>query len=87
MIRSILIFILFFLIYYSLKMLFRSALHAAGKGNKDIQHKGEEMVQDPQCRIYVLKERAVSRRVHGTLMYFCSEACAEQYEARNRKRS
>lgn len=37
--------------------------------------KDEEMVLDPQCRIYLPKADAIARKGH----YFCSEECARLY--------
>ena len=85
MIRGILVFIFILLVYYSLKTLVRSALKGYySEGEKRRQLKGEDMVLDPQCRTYVLKERAVARRVRGKLAYFCSEACAQKFAEQNR---
>ena len=86
MIRSILIFIAFILLYSALRTVFRSAMHAY-RNNIEERPKaqGEEMVLDPNCRTYVPKGRAQSRRIHGTLTYFCSDTCARTYEDRNRK--
>jgi YHS domain-containing protein len=85
MIRSILVLIFILVIYYSLKTLVRSALKGYyGEEEKRTQLKGEDMVLDPQCRTYVLKERAVARRVHGRPAYFCSEACAQKFVEQNR---
>jgi len=85
MIRSILVLVFILLIYYSLKKLIRSALKGYyGEAEKRAQLKGEDMVLDPQCRTYVLKERAVARRIHGRPAYFCSEACAQKFEEQNR---
>ena len=40
---------------------------------------GDEMVQDPECKVYVPLSRAVSARVGGETLYFCSEDCARKY--------
>jgi YHS domain-containing protein len=42
------------------------------------------MVQDPQCRTYIVKERAVLRRIGGAPRYFCCEACADAYAKSHR---
>jgi YHS domain-containing protein len=39
----------------------------------------DAMVLDPVCSTYVLKSRAVVRRVEDAEVYFCSEACAARY--------
>ncbi len=84
MIRIILIFILLGLVYQSLKIVFRSAVRAMQEKDARARLQGEEMVLDPECRTYVLKERAVARTIRGKRMYFCSETCAQKHEARGR---
>ena len=84
MIRSLLIFFFILIIYYAVKMVIRSAYTAYhGEENPREQLKGNELVLDPQCSTYVIKDRAVTRRVRGKLCSFCSETCARQYEEKN----
>jgi len=40
---------------------------------------GDDMVQDPQCKVYIPLSRAVERKVGGETHYFCSEDCARKY--------
>ena len=40
-----------------------------------------EMVRDPECGVFVLKERAVTRIIRGSVLCFCSEDCASAHEA------
>jgi YHS domain-containing protein len=85
MMRVFLFIAFLFAVYYILKMVLRAAV----RGYHDDDHRrpslmGEEMVLDPECRTYVLKERAVTRRIDGQLHSFCSEACAKQYEEKKR---
>ncbi len=84
MMRVILTIILFVVLYHAVKTIFRSAASAYYGENDGSRQRpgrlpGEEMVQDPQCRTYVVKDRAVTRRVNGATAYFCSDACAEKY--------
>lgn len=83
MIRGILVFVCILIIYNALKTVFRSAQQAYRREDPRTRIMGDEMVQDPECRTYVLKDRAVVRRIRGTNTYFCSEACARQYEEKN----
>ena len=85
MMRGLLFIVFLIVVYYLLK----TVLRAAVRGYHDEDHRrprlmGEEMVLDPECRTYVLKERAVTRRIDGQLHSFCSEACAKQYEEKKR---
>ena len=38
-----------------------------------------DMVQDPNCGIYVPKDQAVVSSIQGHKYYFCSKKCAEEY--------
>ena len=40
----------------------------------------DELVKDPVCQTYVLRSRAVRARRRGEPVYFCSPACARQFE-------
>ena len=40
---------------------------------------GDEMVQDPNCKVYVPVSRSVERRVGGQVYHFCSEECAKDF--------
>lgn len=86
MIRAALLIFAVMIIYSALRTLFRSAVQGY---NEDERRRaavqGEEMVQDPECRTYVVKSRAVTRRINGKLCSFCSDACAEQYEVKSRR--
>jgi len=85
MIRPLLIFILIVVVYHAVKIMFRSALSSYHDGEKRPPRiPGEEMVQDPQCRTYVVKDRALIRRVGGRKEHFCSAACADAYERDHR---
>jgi YHS domain-containing protein len=85
MIRSLFILFCVAIVYYALKTVFRSAIrsyHEEDRRNERIM--GEEMVQDPECRTYIPKARAVTRRIGGKLCSFCSDTCAQRYEEKNR---
>ena len=85
MIRSLLIFVFILIIYYAVKTVIRSAYAAYhGEESPRARLKGNELVMDPQCKTYVIKDRAVTRRVRGKLCSFCSETCARQYEENKR---
>jgi YHS domain-containing protein len=86
MIRGVLFFLAIFVIYYALKILVRSALKTYREDEKKRSKRvmGDEMVLDPECRTYVVKDRSVIRQIRGTRTHFCSEDCARQYEDKNR---
>ncbi len=43
------------------------------------------MVLDPVCSMYLPKTKALARRIGDATVYFCSEACADRYEAKRRE--
>ena len=86
MIRSLLIFFILLMVYYVFKAVVRSVVRGyySDERRSSTVLPGEEMVQDPECGTYVVKSRAVTRRINGKLCLFCSETCAKQYENKNR---
>ncbi|HWR73397.1 MAG TPA: hypothetical protein VN604_09515 [Nitrospirota bacterium] len=84
MIRAVLLFVLLVLIYQSIKVVLRSATRASRDKSGPARLPGEEMVLDPECRTYVVRERAVVRNVRGTTQYYCSEECARKHGSRAR---
>lgn len=80
MIRFLLVAILVVLVYQAVKTVLTAALRASSRDDRDSSRlPGAEMVQDPNCRTYIVKDRALSRRVDGMISYFCSQACADEY--------
>ncbi len=85
MIRSLLIIVFLLVVFYALKTVFQAAIKGYQKDDRNRDRlMGEEMILDPECRTYVPKGRAVTRRVGNKLCYFCSETCAKQYEDKHR---
>ena len=84
MIRALLILFLAMLAYSAIKTVLRAASRAEHDGERKAQIHGAEMVLDPQCRTYVIKDRATARHIRGKLVYFCSEDCANKHEAQSR---
>ncbi len=85
MIRNLLALVVILFVYYVLKTVLRSAIRAYHDDGSAVQRpEGKEMVLDPECRTYIVKERAVARRLNGKPYYFCSEACAQRYQEQHR---
>jgi len=81
MIRGLFILFCVAVVYYVLKTVIHSAVRTYREEERKSDHlMGEEMVQDPECRTYIPKARAVNRLVEGKLCSFCSESCAQRYE-------
>lgn len=43
-----------------------------------------ELVQDPQCGIYFVKQQGVEARIGGQTVHFCSESCRGKYLDKHR---
>ena len=86
MIRSLVFVAVLFILYSALRTVVRSAVKAyhADDQRRSRRVMGDEMVLDPECRTYVVKDRAVTRHIRGSLTHFCSDACAGQYEEKHR---
>ncbi len=86
MIRGLLFLLVIFVIYSAIKTVIRSAFktYHDDEQRRGGQIMGDEMVLDPECHTYVVKDRAVARRIRGTLTHFCSDVCAQRYEDKNR---
>ncbi len=83
--RAVIFFIFLMVVYQAVKVVLRSALSSYRGGEPRAPRiPGEEMVQDPQCRTYVVKGRALARRIGGRTTYFCSAGCADAYERDHR---
>jgi len=44
----------------------------------------DEMVQDPFCKTYVPRRDSVRRVIQGQEVFFCSDDCADKYEAQEK---
>jgi YHS domain-containing protein len=85
MIRNLLVLFIVLVIYYAVRTVIRSASKAYHEeDDARARLKGDDLVLDPQCRTYVVKDRALTRNIRGKLCSFCSEACARKYEEKNR---
>lgn len=86
MIRAIIIFLLIYLLYKVVKKLFLNpgpANHTFKSDmpfNKNQPSLTDEMVQDPECQVYIPKRDAFTFAHTGTTYYFCSRECMQQFK-------
>jgi YHS domain-containing protein len=45
----------------------------------------DEMVQDPQCKMYIPRRQAIERTIDGKIRHFCSDACAIKFLEEGKK--
>ena len=39
----------------------------------------DEMVMDPNCHVYIPKREAITAKIAGETIYFCSKECKKKY--------
>ena len=83
MIRLLILLILVFLAYTFFTGV-RQLLTGQGKRNLPPKSgpKGEDMVRDPQCGIYLPRSEALKKMVSGRQQYFCSKECRDAFLGR-----
>jgi uncharacterized protein len=77
-------FIIFAVLVYLLYRLIRGIFLAAPKqqGRREPASGPaivDEMVIDPVCRVYIPRREALTARVEGETVYFCSRECMNKY--------
>lgn len=80
--RFILILVLAFLLYRLVRFLLRLPGGAARPSIPragGAPQKSEDMVKDPCCGVYIPVSEAKCLVVDGKRVYFCSNACMEEY--------
>ena len=84
-------FVIFALLCYILYRLIKSlALPSPRKSGEPFRKPGEpftqspqvitdEMVIDPHCHVYIPKREALTAKIEGGTVYFCSKECKKKY--------
>lgn len=84
LVRLILLLVVGFLIYTVFQAL-KQAISKPSSPPPEKTGRGEDMVQDPECGIYVPQGDAVSLQAGKTLHHFCSNACRDKFLTRTYK--
>ncbi len=86
MIRWIFFLLLIYLCYKAWKYIKRMLEGTGEKTFDKFTYKHEsvpaELVQDPECGVYFVKDKAIRVNRDGKELYFCSEACKNAYMKR-----
>lgn len=75
-------FLIFALIIYLAYRVLKSRLGSFQQGGEDQDEtslQNTELIQDPQCGTYFLRQRGIGARIKGREVYFCSENCRDDY--------
>jgi len=80
LIRLIVFIILCYILYRLVKSLVLPSPKKPGKpsirSNETIT---DEMIMDPYCHVYIPKKEAITAKIAGETIYFCSKECKEKY--------
>ena len=82
MYRVVLILALFTVLYF----LLRSAVRELREKRREDSHPADQisdknqMIQDPNCRVFVPKGVAVREEIGGQMYFFCSRECAKTFQ-------
>ena len=82
MIKVIIYVLIAYLLYRALKAFLLPKINTMSQENGKVI---DEMIQDPFCEKYVPRREAIRRTIKGKDYFFCSESCADQFEAKNMK--
>ena len=80
MLRLLLFAILIWVAYHLIKKVSRdylASLHP--RQDPDDSELEAEMIRDPQCGAYFMKQRGVKGVIDGQEVYFCSRQCYDSY--------
>lgn len=83
MIRLLLLALLFFLGYTLYDVVFRPLSGSRKDLPREKTSRGEDMVRDPQCGLFIPKGDAVEKVIRGESLYFCSKKCRDAFLAKN----
>ncbi len=81
MYRLFLITVLLVILYYLIRRAIRKiGQDGALEKRSDGEAPGNQMVQDPVCRVFIPRENAVREQIGGQTYFFCSRGCATAFE-------
>jgi len=80
LVRFIVTLIIVYLLYRLVKGILRLSGSKTGTyPEKPLTLKGEDLVEDPYCRVNVPVSQAYEATIDGKTVYFCSRECYEKY--------
>lgn len=82
LVRALIWLIVGFLVYTVFQIV-KQALLKPPQPPAEKTARGEDMIQDPECKTYVPKNDAIKALVNGETKYFCSPECRDQYKKSN----
>lgn len=81
MYRLLLISSLLVLLYYLVRRAIRNMKQdSRAVSLQESQAAGNQMIQDPVCRVFIPRDNAVREKIGGQTYYFCSRSCADTFQ-------
>ncbi len=80
MYRLLLVSGLLLLLYYLLRRAIRKMKEDGAVSLQEEQVAGNQMIQDPVCRVFIPRGNAVREEIGGQTYYFCSRSCADTFQ-------
>lgn len=86
MVRIIIYALLIYLAYRIVKSWSGLSLDSSSKrSQRPAKSEETELIRDPHCGIYFLKQRGFEARIGGESRYFCSPECRDKYMSIHKK--
>lgn len=79
MIRLLIYGLLIYGAYRFLKSWGRGLMGGSGDAAHHTRSENTELIRDPQCGTYFLKQQGVEARINGQSHFFCSKQCRDEY--------
>jgi YHS domain-containing protein len=84
MARIFLFAILAWIAYFLVKKIGKALFASPGPRNDTPGVPETELIQDPECGAYFMKQKGVKGVVKGQVIHFCSEQCYDKYLEKRR---
>jgi len=79
MIRIILYSLFAYLVFRIARSWLRSLAGPGPQDSGETSQQEAELIQDPHCGTYFLKQRGIPAQIGGQTLYFCSKTCRDMY--------
>ncbi len=71
--------ILAWLAYFLVKKILKELFASSGTRETPGAPSDTELIRDPECGAYFMKQKGIKGIVNGNVMHFCSEQCYDKY--------
>lgn len=79
MVRMFIYILLIYFGYLILKSLTKHLLRGGRQSTEYSSNQSTELIKDPQCGAYFMRQRGVAVQIEGKTIIFCSKSCRDAY--------